>query len=115
MTSPRERAYAAVLDCFFLDADERADATMAMCKHFERCEADARRAALAEAFEVFADFKTTPTDEHGRMETTQGEVARITEKLRALLTDPAMAPECLHIELEHGGARCLRCGVPVAT
>jgi hypothetical protein len=102
MTSPRERAYAAVLDCFFLDADERADATMAMCKHFERCEADARRAALEEAAkrldamlgEAWHDVAVAEASkdwevDHHRERSKCFELAR--NSVLALLTDPARA------------------------
>lgn len=55
-----------------------------IASRFELAMAQARAAALEEAAKVFADFKTTPTDEQGRMWTTQEEVERVAANFLAL-------------------------------
>lgn len=45
------------------------------------------RGGVQAAARVFADFKTTETDERGRMETTQEEVERIAAKFLALIPE----------------------------
>jgi hypothetical protein len=63
-------------------------------------EAAARLKALTEAADLLADFKTTPTDKHGWMQTTQAEVERIAQKFLALCGGTAPVRDEARAELD---------------
>ncbi len=88
----------------FSDTNVRAQTRDCAEAAFVQVMADARREALEQCIEVFVDFKTTPVDESGYMQTTQGEVDRIAAKLRALLEPAAdSAKFCAELEGDAGG------------